>query len=71
MTQEPVKREKNTLGDYLSLSPMLGYFMRVFKKDGGSSHINFNLRMMHGINRISILMFLFCLIVIIVRRIFM
>lgn len=71
MAQEPVKREKNTLADYLSLGPMLGYFLRVFKKDGGSGHINFNLRMMHGINRISILMFLFCLIVIIVRRLFL
>ncbi|WP_448517874.1 DUF6728 family protein [Rhodoflexus sp.] len=71
MAQEPFKREKNTLSDYLSLGPMLGYFMRVFKKDGGSSYSNFNLRMMHGINRISILMFLFCVIVLIVRRLFM
>ncbi len=28
---------------------------------------NVNLRMMHGINRISIFMFLFCLIVLLVR----
>ncbi|MEO1655446.1 MAG: DUF6728 family protein, partial [Bacteroidota bacterium] len=31
---------------------------------------NFNLRMMHGINRISIIMFLICLIVLIIRNIF-
>jgi hypothetical protein len=28
---------------------------------------NFNLRMMHGINRISIFMFLFCIVVLIIR----
>lgn len=70
MTQQPDKRTKNTLADYFALSPIAGYFLRVFKKDGGSGYINFNLRMMHGINRISIVMFLICLIVIIVRRIF-
>ncbi|MCS7019423.1 MAG: DUF6728 family protein [Cytophagales bacterium] len=71
MEQQPVKREKNTLADYFSFGPMIGYFFRVFRKDGGSGHINFNLRMMHGINRISIVMFLICLIVIIVRRLFL
>lgn len=35
----------------------------LFKKGKG----NFNLRMMHGINRISIFMFLLCLIVLVIR----
>ncbi len=35
----------------------------MFKKGEG----NVNLRMMHGINRISIFMFLICLIVLIIR----
>jgi len=35
----------------------------LFKKEEG----NFNLRMMHGINKISILMFLICIIVLLVR----
>lgn len=35
----------------------------LFKKEKG----NLNLRMMHGINRISIFMFLICIIVLIVR----
>jgi len=35
----------------------------IFRKGSG----NFNLRMMHGINRISIFMFLVCVIVMIVR----
>lgn len=38
--------------------------LTLFKK---SESGNFNLRMMHGINRISIFMFLICLIVIIIR----
>jgi len=33
----------------------------------GEKTDNFNLRMMHGINRISLLMFLVCIIVIIFR----
>jgi len=34
-----------------------------FKKEQG----NLNLRMMHGINKISILMFLICIVVLLVR----
>jgi hypothetical protein len=37
----------------------------LFKK--GSD--NFNTRMMHGINRISIFMFLFCLVVLLIKYI--
>lgn len=39
--------------------------INLFKKDEG----NLNLRMMHGINKISIFMFLFCLIVLLIRYI--
>lgn len=39
--------------------------LNLFKKDEG----NLNLRMMHGINKISIFMFLFCIVVLIVRYI--
>lgn len=38
--------------------------LTMFRKAEGN---NFNLRMMHGINRISIFLFLFCLIVMLVR----
>lgn len=37
--------------------------VNLFKK--GSANVN--LRMMHGINRISILVFLFCIVVMVVR----
>ncbi|MCF2443883.1 hypothetical protein L0657_07935 [Dyadobacter sp. CY345] len=52
---------------YFQLGDVFHYFVRVFKKPNPNDPTSFNLRMMHGINRISIIMFLFCLIVMIVR----
>lgn len=52
---------------YFQLGDVFYYFVRVFKKPNPNDPTSFNLRMMHGINRISIIMFLFCLIVMIVR----
>lgn len=45
----------------------LTYFVEVFKPKGAYQTRNFNLRMMHGINRISILMFAAGLLVLIYR----
>jgi len=39
----------------------------IFWRKSGEKTDNFNLRMMHGINRISILMFLIAMIVLVVR----
>ena len=39
------------------------YFIEVFKKDGEHKTKNINTRMMHGVNRISIVMFIIALIV--------
>lgn len=60
-------REKNTLKDYFAIGEVFTYFFR--KKDPNHKP-NFNLRMMHGINKISILVFLFAVVVLIVRRLF-
>jgi len=57
--------------DYFKVGEVFSYFIRVFKKhDPNDSRYpsNFNIKMMHGINRISILMFLVCVVVIVVRR---
>lgn len=45
---------------------IVGYLdiTKLFKRD---EKVDFNLRMMHGINRISIFMFIICLIVLIIR----
>lgn len=52
---------------YFQLGDVFYYFVRVLKKPNPNDPTSFNLRMMHGINKISIVMFLICLIVMIVR----
>ena len=53
--------------EYFKIGDVFRYFVRVFKKPDPNHPTSVNLRMMHGINRISIVMFLFCVIVMIVR----
>jgi len=58
----------NKILRYLQIAPVFSYFLRVFQKDAGGKYpSSFNLKMMHGINKISIVMFLFCVIVLIIR----
>ncbi|MEQ8684627.1 MAG: hypothetical protein RIF36_15290 [Imperialibacter sp.] len=58
-------QEKKENTNYFDFSEVLKYYFR--KKDPNNKP-NLNLRMMHGINKISILLFLMALIVWIVRR---
>lgn len=59
---------KNRIVEQFRLGEVFSYFVRVFKKNDPDKYPNsFNLRMMHGINRISIIMFLFCVLVMIYR----
>ena len=54
--------------ELIKLGPVFSYFARVFTKDTeGKYPSNTNLKMMHGINKISILMFLMAVIVLIYR----
>ena len=53
--------------NFLSLGEVFGYFFRVFGKKDPSKPDTSYLRMMHGINRISIVMFLFCVLVMLYR----
>ncbi|MBO0950696.1 DUF6728 family protein [Fibrella forsythiae] len=55
------------LADYFKLGPVFSYFLRVFRKPDPTRPTNVNLRMMHGINRISIVMFLICILVMLYR----
>ena len=61
------KGKKYTLKDYFQLGEVFGYF---FRKKDPSRPSNFNIRMMHGINKISILMFLGGVIFMILKRVF-
>ena len=54
--------------DFLKIGPVFSYFFRVFKKDNGEFPTSTNLKMMHGINKISILLFLLGVIVLTIRR---
>lgn len=63
---EENERVKLTTKEAFDFGPLLGYF---FRKKDPNRPTNFNLRMMHGVNKISILMFLVALTVIIARAI--
>lgn len=58
----------NRILDYLKIGPVFAYFLRVFRKPDPNHPTSVNLRMMHGINRVSIVMFLLAIIVYTVRH---
>jgi hypothetical protein len=62
---DPENQDKKETTNYFDFSEVFKYYFR--KKDPNNKP-NLNLRMMHGINKISILMFLMALIIWIVRR---
>ena len=52
----------------LKVGPVFNYFGRVFRKDkDGKYPSSTNLKMMHGINKVSIVLFLIAVIVMIIR----
>ena len=55
------------LKEYFDFGPVFGYF---FRKKDPNRKTNFNLRMMHGINKISMLMFLIGILFIIIKKFF-
>jgi hypothetical protein len=58
------------LQEMLKVGPVFNYFGRVFRKDkDGKYPASTNLKMMHGINKISIVLFLIAVIVMIFRAI--
>jgi len=59
----------NKVRDFFQLGAVGNYFFRVFGKPDPNQKSNFNLRMMHGINKISILMFLGAVIYWILKRV--
>lgn len=58
----------NKIKEFFQMGEVGNYFFRVFRKPDPDQKTNFNLRMMHGINKISILVFLAAVIVMIARR---
>ncbi|SEG38467.1 DUF6728 family protein [Algoriphagus boritolerans] len=60
--------EKNQVKEFFKLGEVGNYFLNVFRKPDPNKPTNFNLRMMHGINKISIIVFLFAIIVWTIKR---
>lgn len=62
--EQKTEKVKLSAKEVFNFGPVLGYF---FRKKDPSRPSSFNLKMMHGINKISIIMFLIALTVMIVR----
>ena len=65
-TQDTPRRTTNSASDYLALGEFFRYFIRVFKKDPMAKG-NFNLKAMHTINKISIVMFVLGVLSVIIK----
>ena len=59
------ERKKLSFREFLSLGEVGGYF---FRRKDPSRPLNFNIRMMHGINKISIAVFLLGVLYLILKR---
>lgn len=55
--------------EFFKLGEVGNYFVNIFRKQDPNKHSNINLKMMHGINKISILIFLFAIIFWIIKRV--
>ena len=53
--------------EFLDLGPVFGYF---FRKKDPTRKVNFNLKVMHGINKISIIIFLLGVIFLVIKHLF-
>jgi hypothetical protein len=59
------EKKKLSIREFLSLGEVGGYF---FRKKDSSRPLNINIKMMHGINKISIAVFLIGVLYLILKR---
>ncbi|MBI3219178.1 MAG: hypothetical protein HYZ44_06680 [Bacteroidetes bacterium] len=59
------KSKGNSLKEFFSLGEVGGYF---FRKKDPNRPININLKMMHGINKLSIAIFLAAVVYLVIKR---
>ncbi len=62
-----MSKKQKGLKYYFALGEVLGYF---FRKKDPNKKVNFNLKMMHGINKISILIFLLAILITLLKVVF-
>jgi hypothetical protein len=64
---DPTQKKKLSMRELFSLGEVGNYF---FRKKDPSRPVNTNIRVMHGINRISIIVFLLAVIYLVAKRFF-
>ncbi len=57
--------KKMSWREFLDVGPVLGYF---FRKKDPARKVNFNLKVMHGINKISIIIFLLGVMFLVIKN---
>ena len=65
--KKEINKEMPETKEYFQMGEVLTYF---FRKKDPNRKTNFSLKMMHGINKISIIVFLIAVIVLLVRHVF-
>ncbi len=65
-TPQETKKSKLSFREFFQLGEVGAYF---FRKKNADRPNNINIRMMHGVNKISILIFLLAVIYFVVRRV--
>jgi len=65
MEKQGDEKKKLTFKEFFSMGEVGGYF---FRKKDPSRPSNINIKMMHGVNKISIIIFLLGIIYIILKR---
>ena len=60
-----MKKKQNKISYYFDFSEVLNYF---FRKKDPNKKTNFSLKAMHTVNKLSILIFIFAVLVIVFRR---
>jgi len=63
----PPEKKKLGFREFFSMGEVAGYF---FRKKDPSRPSNINIKMMHGVNKISIIIFLLGIIFLILKRFF-
>ena len=63
--EEKSEKQNDSIRHFFGLGEVFGYF---FRKKDPDRPTNFNIRMMHGINKVSIIVFLFGIIFILIKK---
>ena len=66
METQEARKGKRSIREFFSLGEVGGYF---FRKKDPSRPTNINIKMMHGVNKISLIIFLLGVIFLILKRI--